>query len=76
MERAVAGLALVLGLLPVLPAGVPVLVTALRGPGRPVGEGRRTGHTTVAKPTDDALVRTVEHRDRDRRDRSIWLDNA
>lgn len=44
-ERAVAGLAVVLGLglLPVLPAGVPVLVAALAAPGVLLLQGRRDG---------------------------------
>ncbi|MFE6891644.1 AzlC family ABC transporter permease [Streptomyces sp. NPDC057694] len=44
-ERAVAGLAvlLMLGLLPVLPAGVPVLVAALAAPAVLYVEGRRRG---------------------------------
>jgi branched chain amino acid efflux pump len=44
-ERAVAGLAVVLGLgfLPVLPAGVPVLVAALAAPLALLVEGRRGG---------------------------------
>ncbi|TQK96095.1 putative branched-subunit amino acid permease [Streptomyces puniciscabiei] len=44
-ERAVAGLAVLLGLglLPVLPAGVPVLVAALAAPVALVAEGRRAG---------------------------------
>ncbi|MGV4987590.1 AzlC family ABC transporter permease [Streptomyces sp. NRAIS4] len=44
-ERAVAGLAVLLGLglLPFLPAGVPVLVAALAAPIALVAEGRRTG---------------------------------
>jgi predicted branched-subunit amino acid permease len=44
-ERAVAGLAVLLGLglLPVLPAGVPVLVAALAAPIALVAEGRRAG---------------------------------
>ncbi|WP_420035888.1 AzlC family ABC transporter permease [Streptomyces sp. cg28] len=46
-ERAVAGLAvlLMLGLLPVLPAGVPVLVAALAAPAVLYVEGRRRGGT-------------------------------
>ncbi|CAM5632186.1 Branched-chain amino acid ABC transporter permease OS=Streptomyces aurantiogriseus OX=66870 GN=GCM10010251_46020 PE=3 SV=1 [Streptomyces aurantiogriseus] len=46
-ERAVAGLAVVLGLglLPVLPAGVPVLVAALAAPLALWAEGRRKGRT-------------------------------
>jgi predicted branched-subunit amino acid permease len=45
VERAVAGLAVVLGLglLPVLPAGVPVLVAALAAPVVLWAEGRRKG---------------------------------
>ncbi len=44
-ERTVAGLAILLGLglLPVLPAGVPVLVAALAAPIALVAEGRRMG---------------------------------
>ncbi|MFF7234721.1 AzlC family ABC transporter permease [Streptomyces collinus] len=42
-ERAVAGLAVLLGLLPVLPAGVPVLVAALAAPLALVAEGWRRG---------------------------------
>jgi hypothetical protein len=44
-ERAVAGLAVLLGLglLPVLPAGVPVLVAALAAPIALVAEGRSKG---------------------------------
>jgi predicted branched-subunit amino acid permease len=44
-ERAVAGLAVVLGLvlLPFLPAGVPVLVAALAAPGVLLLQGRRAG---------------------------------
>ncbi|MFF3342940.1 AzlC family ABC transporter permease [Streptomyces flavidovirens] len=47
MERAVAGLAvlLALGFLPVLPAGVPVLVAALAAPAVLFVQGRRAGRT-------------------------------
>lgn len=47
-ERAVAGLAVVLGLglLPVLPAGVPVLVAALAAPAVLLLKGRRDGRAT------------------------------
>ncbi|MGW2704725.1 AzlC family ABC transporter permease [Streptomyces sp. NPDC001340] len=46
-ERVVAGLAILLGLglLPVLPAGVPVLVAALAAPVVLFAEGRRSGRT-------------------------------
>ncbi|MFE1924601.1 AzlC family ABC transporter permease [Streptomyces asoensis] len=46
-ERAVAGLAVLLGLglLPVLPAGVPVLMAALAAPAVLYIEGRRRSHT-------------------------------
>jgi predicted branched-subunit amino acid permease len=49
-ERAVAGLAVLLGLvlLPVLPAGVPVLVAALAAPAALLTEGRRRGRTRRA----------------------------
>lgn len=52
MERVVAGLAVVLGLglLPVLPAGVPVLVAALAAPAVLWAEGRRRASTG---PTED-----------------------
>ncbi|MEV0226003.1 AzlC family ABC transporter permease [Streptomyces sp. NPDC050704] len=55
-ERVVAGLAVVLGLglLPVLPAGVPVLVAALAAPAVLWAEGRRRGRTTAVKSADDA----------------------
>ncbi|WP_333772113.1 AzlC family ABC transporter permease [Streptomyces sp. IBSBF 3136] len=48
-ERAVAGLAVLLGLglLPVLPAGVPVLVAALAAPVALVAEGRRGSRARV-----------------------------
>lgn len=51
-ERAVAGLAVVLGLglLPVLPAGVPVLVAALAAPLALFAEGRRGGGTRGGTP--------------------------
>ncbi|MER8009889.1 AzlC family ABC transporter permease [Streptomyces sp. NPDC094149] len=47
-ERVVAGLAVVLGLglLPVLPAGVPVLVAALAAPGVLLLRGRREGRSS------------------------------
>ncbi len=49
MERAVGGLAVVLalGLLPVLPAGVPVLVAALAAPAVLYVQGRRTRNTVT-----------------------------
>ncbi|MFF2200165.1 AzlC family ABC transporter permease [Streptomyces sp. NPDC058145] len=51
-ERAVAGLAVLLGLglLPVLPAGVPVLVAALAAPVALFVEGRRIGRTRRSAP--------------------------
>ncbi|MBJ6640675.1 AzlC family ABC transporter permease [Streptomyces sp. DHE7-1] len=51
-ERAVAGLAILLGLglLPVLPAGVPVLVAALAAPVALFVEGRRIGRTRRTAP--------------------------
>jgi len=51
-ERAVAGLAVLLGLglLPVLPAGVPVLVAALAAPVALFVEGRRLGRTRRSAP--------------------------
>lgn len=51
-ERAVAGLAVLLGLglLPVLPAGVPVLVAALAAPLALFVEGRRGGRARGAAP--------------------------
>ncbi|MEU0334686.1 AzlC family ABC transporter permease [Streptomyces sp. NPDC006193] len=51
-ERAVAGLAVVLGLalLPVLPAGVPVLVAALAAPLALIAEGRRGGRAGQHAP--------------------------
>ncbi|KUN78942.1 branched-chain amino acid ABC transporter permease [Streptomyces bungoensis] len=51
-ERAVAGLAVLLGLglLPVLPAGVPVLAAALAAPVALVAEGRRGGRTRRGAP--------------------------
>ncbi|MER5915202.1 AzlC family ABC transporter permease [Streptomyces sp. NPDC001982] len=53
VERAVAGLAMLLGLglLPVLPAGVPVLVAALAAPVALFVEGRRAGRTRNDEPT-------------------------
>ncbi|MQY15392.1 hypothetical protein SRB5_55710 [Streptomyces sp. RB5] len=50
-ERAVAGLAVLLGLgfLPVLPAGVPVLVAALAAPAVLYAQGRRTGRKEVRR---------------------------
>ncbi|MFE5218094.1 AzlC family ABC transporter permease [Streptomyces sp. NPDC056626] len=61
-ERAVAGLAVLLGLvlLPVLPAGVPVLVAALAAPvtlfveGRRGGPGRRAAAAVSRGPADPA----------------------
>jgi membrane protein DedA with SNARE-associated domain len=49
MERAVAGLAvlLALGFLPVLPAGVPVLVAALAAPAVLYVQGRRAARPTA-----------------------------
>ncbi|MFF7752990.1 AzlC family ABC transporter permease [Streptomyces sp. NPDC007971] len=57
-ERAVAGLAVLLGLglLPVLPAGAPVLVAALAAPAAVFAEGRRAGraHQDAAeRPQED-----------------------
>lgn len=55
-ERAVAGIAVVLGLglLPVLPAGVPVLVAATAAPVVLWAEGRRgTGDRPDTRPKDD-----------------------
>ncbi|KUM91453.1 branched-chain amino acid ABC transporter permease [Streptomyces cellostaticus] len=51
-ERAVAGLAVLLGLglLPVLPAGLPVLVAALAAPAALFAEGRRNGRTRQDAP--------------------------
>ncbi|MFI1442672.1 AzlC family ABC transporter permease [Streptomyces fructofermentans] len=53
-ERAVAGIAVVLGLglLPVLPAGVPVLVAALAAPAVLWAEGRRRGRTDAGTQDD------------------------
>ncbi|WP_372345199.1 AzlC family ABC transporter permease [Streptomyces sp. KL116D] len=53
-ERAVAGLAVVLGLglLPVLPAGVPVLVAALAAPAVLYVEGRRRATTDTPQGQD------------------------
>ncbi|MFI7010719.1 AzlC family ABC transporter permease [Streptomyces sp. NPDC050145] len=58
-ERAVAGIAVVLGLglLPVLPAGVPVLVAALAAPAVLWAEGRRRGAPRAAqeeRPPEEA----------------------
>jgi len=55
-ERTVAGLAVLLGLglLPVLPAGVPVLAAALAAPAVLYAEGRRKGgRTDVTEPRDE-----------------------
>ncbi|MFD8778686.1 AzlC family ABC transporter permease [Streptomyces sp. NPDC059916] len=55
-ERAVAGIAVVLGLglLPVLPAGVPVLVAALAAPAVLCAEGRRAARRATGKnPQED-----------------------
>ena len=54
-ERAVAGIAVVLGLglLPVLPAGVPVLVAALAAPVVLWAEGRRRSDDRGGRRTDD-----------------------
>ncbi|MFJ5974114.1 AzlC family ABC transporter permease [Streptomyces sp. NPDC093060] len=51
-ERMAAGLAILLGLglLPVLPAGVPVLVAALAAPAVLLAEGRRSGRTRQNAP--------------------------
>ncbi|MEU6442943.1 AzlC family ABC transporter permease [Streptomyces sp. NPDC047046] len=60
-ERAVAALAVVLGLglLPVLPAGVPVLVSALAAPVVLWAHGRRTARgATVPRRADAASART------------------
>ncbi|MFE6160330.1 AzlC family ABC transporter permease [Streptomyces sp. NPDC056486] len=53
-ERAVAGIAVVLGLglLPVLPAGVPVLVAALAAPAVLYVEGRKAAAKEDARPGD------------------------
>ncbi|MET8570520.1 AzlC family ABC transporter permease [Streptomyces sp. NPDC004783] len=55
-ERAVAALAVLLGLglLPVLPAGVPVLVAALAAPAVLWARGRRGSETVAASPRKDA----------------------
>ncbi|MEV7791417.1 AzlC family ABC transporter permease [Streptomyces sp. NPDC087512] len=55
-ERAVAALAVLLGLglLPVLPAGVPVLVAALAAPAVLWARGRRGSETVAASPRNDA----------------------
>ncbi|MGW7385108.1 AzlC family ABC transporter permease [Streptomyces sp. NPDC054794] len=62
-ERAVAGLAVLLGLglLPVLPAGVPVLVAALAAPVALWAEGRRGGRegTVVPDVSDVSAVPDV-----------------
>jgi predicted branched-subunit amino acid permease len=57
-ERVVAGLAVVLGLglLPVLPAGVPVLVAALATPAVLWLEGRRRGGAPAAAPQNQEGV--------------------
>lgn len=55
-ERAVAGIAVILGLglLPVLPAGVPVLVAALAAPAVLCAEGRRAARRATGKnPQED-----------------------
>ncbi|MFE6760131.1 AzlC family ABC transporter permease [Streptomyces sp. NPDC057684] len=55
-ERAVAGIAVILGLglLPVLPAGVPVLVAALAAPAVLYAEGRRAARRAPGKnPQED-----------------------
>ncbi|MFF3487160.1 AzlC family ABC transporter permease [Streptomyces sp. NPDC002701] len=56
LERAVAALAVVLGLglLPVLPAGVPVLVAALAAPVALWADGRRGARTETADKDDAA----------------------
>ncbi|MER5468516.1 AzlC family ABC transporter permease [Streptomyces sp. NPDC002935] len=55
-ERAVAGIAVLLGLglLPVLPAGVPVLVAALAAPAVLYVTGRRGARTFAEAPTSEA----------------------
>ncbi|MFI5977090.1 AzlC family ABC transporter permease [Streptomyces sp. NPDC051452] len=91
-ERAVAGLAVVLGLvlLPVLPAGVPVLVAALAAPVALFAEGRRGGRGGPAlrdlpeRPTDsvgrdgpaEQVGSTEEHGRSDGPDRSDRLDGS
>ncbi|MGX1674328.1 AzlC family ABC transporter permease [Streptomyces sp. NPDC055400] len=54
-ERAVAGVAVILGLglLPVLPAGVPVLVAALAAPAVLYAEGRRAARRETGKSPHD-----------------------
>ncbi len=76
VERAVAGLAVLLGLglLPVLPAGVPVLAAALAAPAVLYVEGRRAAGAEGGRPgTTSDRRRNVEHLDRDRRDRTRLL---
>ncbi len=51
-----------LGLLPVLPAGVPVLVAALAAPAVLWAEGRRRGAGPVARAADDVPYEQGEDR--------------
>lgn len=63
-ERATGGLAVVLGLafLPVLPAGVPVLLAALAAPAVLLLHGR-TAHRTEDDAAENASVRRLEERE-------------
>ncbi|WP_371790558.1 AzlC family ABC transporter permease [Streptomyces sp. NBC_01471] len=72
-ERAVAGLAVVLGLglLPVLPGGVPVLIAALAAPAVLLFEGRAGGRRTGAEKRD----RYGREDQRDQRDQANQTDH-
>ncbi|MEW5660472.1 branched-chain amino acid ABC transporter permease, partial [Streptomyces cinereoruber] len=60
-ERATAGLAVLLGLglLPVLPAGVPVLAAALAAPAVLWARGRRAASTTGTTATGSTIGTTA-----------------
>ncbi|MFI5687404.1 AzlC family ABC transporter permease [Streptomyces sp. NPDC051636] len=65
-ERAVAALAVLLGLglLPALPAGVPVLLAALAAPAVLWARGRRKGRTPAGAERGDQDARDAEEEDR------------
>lgn len=64
-ERAVAGIAVILGLglLPVLPAGVPVLVAALAAPAVLYVEGRRVARRETEESPDQNSRATLQKTD-------------
>ncbi len=60
LERAVAGLGVVLRCVPVLPAGVPVLVAALAAPVMLAARGRRAAPQTAGRPEPTTATDATE----------------